>query len=153
MAMQDVRIITLAAMRVASFHAFGSSPEHMAGAKLAAWAGPRGLLDGSHRIFGFNNPNPSPGSPNYGYEFWLEIGPEVEADGEVEVKEFGGGRYGVLRCQGVANIEASWAALNAWRENAGYRMGRRQWLEEHIGAFPAGDETLVLDLYIPLVGA
>ena len=62
----DVRIVELEPMRVASFHAFGESPELKASKKLVDWAKPKGLLDakGTHRIFGFNNPDPSPGSPN-----------------------------------------------------------------------------------------
>ena len=39
------------------------------------------------RFFGFNNPNPSPGSPNYGYEQWLTVGPEVQAEGGIVIKE------------------------------------------------------------------
>ena len=51
-----VRIVRLEPMRVASFHGFGSSPEHLAIQKLADWAGPRGYLEDrkQHRIFGFN---------------------------------------------------------------------------------------------------
>jgi len=71
-----VRIVNLEPMRVASFHGFGPSPEHLAIQKLADWAAPRGYLVDrkQHRIFGFNNPNPSHGSPNYGYELWLVVG-------------------------------------------------------------------------------
>ena len=150
MEMQDVQLVGLRPMRVASVHGFGASPEGIAADKLAAWAGARGLLDGAHRIFGFNNPSPSPGSPNYGYELWIEVGPAVAADAEAEIRTFDGGRYGVMRCRGVGNIEASWARLNTWRESAGYRLGRHQWLEEHIGPFPAAPDDLTLDLYIPL---
>ena len=95
----DVKIVHLDPMRVASVLGFGPSPEAAALKKLAAWAGPRGLLaePGRPRIFGFNNPNPSPGSPNYGYEFWLVVGPEVEATAEAPVLEFEGGLYAVAR--------------------------------------------------------
>ena len=82
----DVRLVTLAPMRVASFYGFGPSPELVAWEKLMAWSRPKGLLDGPTRarIFGFNNPNPSAGSPNYGYEFWIEVGPEETVDAEDE---------------------------------------------------------------------
>ena len=64
----DVRIVTLEPMRVASAHAYSASPEGEAWDKLIAWARPKGLLDDPqvHRIYGFNSPDPSPGSPNYG---------------------------------------------------------------------------------------
>ena len=60
----DVRIVKLEPMRVASAHALGESPEHDAIEKLIAWAKPKGLLEDpeKHRVFGFNNPDPSPGS-------------------------------------------------------------------------------------------
>ena len=81
----DVRLVTLAPMRVASFYGFGPSPELVAWEKLMAWSRPKNLLDGPAlaRIFGFNNPNPSAGSPNYGYEFWIEVDPQRKfEDGE-----------------------------------------------------------------------
>lgn len=147
---QAIHVVTLGPMRVARVYGFGASPEAIAGGRLTEWAGARGLLDGAHRIFGFNNPSPGPGSPNYGYEMWLEVGPDTVTEGGVEIQTFDGGRYGVMRCCGVDSIEASWVKLNAWRENAGYRLGQHQWLEEHIGPFPATPENLTLDLYIPL---
>ena len=91
----EVRIVKLEPMRVASFHAYSASPEGDAMGKLLAWAKPKGLLDppGAHRIFGFNNPDPHPGSPNYGYEFWLAVGPDVKPEGELNLKDFPGGLY------------------------------------------------------------
>ena len=82
----DVRIVNLEPMRVASFHAYGDSPENEAGKKLIAWAKPKGLLDDpeKHRVFGFDNPSPTPGSPNYGYEFWIVIDPDQEIEDEVK---------------------------------------------------------------------
>ena len=68
---QDVRIVQVAPMWVVSFYGFGESPELTAWQKLIDWAGPHGLLvnPGGYRIFGFNNPSPSPGSP----ELWLRV--------------------------------------------------------------------------------
>ena len=148
----EVRIVMLEPMRVASVHGFGPSPERVAWDKLVAWARPRGLLDGRHRIFGFNNPNPSPGSPNYGYEFWLAVGPDVEPEGDVRVREFAGGRYAVTRCQGVDNITPTWQRLVAWLAGSAYGHAGHQWLEEHIGAADVPPEQLALDLYAPIAG-
>ena len=79
----EVRIIQLEPMRVASTHGFGASPETLTWDKLTVWAKERGLWPGEtpRRFFGFNNPDPSPGSPNYGYETWMTVGPEVEFGG------------------------------------------------------------------------
>lgn len=147
----EVKIVRLEAMRVATFHAFGASPEIPAGEKLAAWARQRGLA-GKGRIFGFNNPNPSPGSPNYGYEFWLELAPDVEVEDDIEVKQATGGLYAVTRCVGVENIEKMWSQLAAWRESSAYKLGQHQWLEEQYCYIDEFDpDTFTLDLYLPIV--
>ena len=150
-----VRIVTLEPLRVASFHGFGPNPEHLAAEKLVAWAGPRGDLTdiAHHRIFGFNNPNPSPGSPNYGYEFWIVVGPEVAPTAEVPIKEFAGGRYAVTRCRGVEGIGATWGRLVAWLSDSQHGHAAHQWLEEHLNpVFPAAEDELLLDLYAPIAG-
>ncbi len=150
-----VRIVRLEPMRVASFHGFGPSPEHLAIQKLADWAAPRGYLGDrkQHRIFGFNNPNPSHGSPNYGYELWLVVGPEIEPAAEVPIREFAGGFYAVARCRGAETITPTWQQLVGWLTNSRYGHADHQWLEEHLNdAFPAPDKELVLDLYAPIAG-
>lgn len=152
----DVRIVKLEPMRVASAHAHSASPEQDAMEKLIAWAKPKGLLDDqeTHRVFGFNNPDPSPGSPNYGYEFWIMIGPDVEPAGEIKVKEFAGGLYAVTRCEVSGDayevIPATWKQLVIWLENSKYRGGTHQWLEECLSPI-GGTEEFILDLYMPIV--
>lgn len=153
---EEVRIVTLAPMRVASFHGFGSSPEYEALGKLLAWGEPRGLLSGERqaRVFGFNNPEPSPGSPNYGYEFWLEVGPEVPGEEGAEIKEFSGGQYAVLRCHAEAdgsNIGAGWQQLVIWQEASRYRYPRQlPCLEQHLGPLTVTPTAFTLDLYLPI---
>ena len=97
----NVRIVKLGPLRVASVLGYGKEPEDIAWKKLAAFAQAHGLFENldQHRVFGFNNPSPSPGSPNYGYEFWITVDPALEAEGEVEIKAFSGGLYAVARCQ------------------------------------------------------
>mgnify|MGYP000891446691 CR=1 FL=1 len=112
----QVEIVRLAPMQVASFYGFGREPEFQAAAKMLAWAEPRMLYDegAGHRVFGFNNPSPTAGSPNYGYEFWLELkdGEAAAAAaepsaGDMELKSFGGGLYAVARCRAtrICSIE------------------------------------------------
>lgn len=152
----EVRIVKLEPMRVASFHAYGNSPEREAGKKLIAWSKPKGLLDDpiKHRIFGFDNPSPMPGSPNYGYEFWIVIDPDQESEDDVKVKECSGGMYAVLRCEVSGDpwesIPAAWQRLVAWREGSSkYRCLSGDYLEEHIGPFEIHD-NFTLDLYMPI---
>ncbi len=150
----EVRIVTLEPMRVASVHGFGESPEQQAWEKLIAWAKPKGLLEDRerHRIFGFNNPDPSPGSPNYGYEFWIAVGPDVEAKGDAEIKNFSGGLYAVTRCKGVSNITKTWKQLVKWLDESKYKHASHQWLEEHVWppGKPLDEDELTLDLCAPI---
>jgi len=152
----EVHIVKLEPMRVASFHGFGQTPEDEAWKKLVAWAKPKGFLDDPdhHRIFGFNNPEPSPGSPNYGYEFWITVSAEVQPAGEMEIKGFSGGLYAVTRCevQGrpYETIPATWKKLVLWRENGKYKSAHHQWLEEHLREKGAPESDFNLDLYLPI---
>lgn len=150
----DVRIAKIEPLRVVSVYGFGASPEKQAWEKLVAWAGPKGLLGGAgqSRIFGFNNPNPSPGSPNYGYEFWIAVGSDVEPEGDVRVQEFSGGLYAVTRCKGVETIAETWKQLVQWLVSSKYKHASHQWLEEHLGPAdePLDESELLLDLYAPI---
>jgi DNA gyrase inhibitor GyrI len=152
----DVRLVQLPPMRIASVHGFGRSPEEQAWAKLNQYAGPQGWLEnlGEHRIFGFNNPSPSAGSPNYGYEYWITVGPEAAPEGEVEIKEFSGGLYGVLRCEVHGNayeaIPQAWGRLVQWLEGSNYKLASHQWLEEHLEVEKLAEGEFTLDLYLPV---
>lgn len=154
----DVRIVDLPPLRVASFTAYSSSPEREAWHKMVSWAQAQGVLryPQGQRIFGFNNPGPTPGNPNYGYEFWLTVGPEVSGDGQVEIKDFPGGRYAVTRCDDLGVIGERWQQLVQWQQAHGYSAAHHQWLEEHVEPAEIGPEvdesSLVLDLYLPIRG-
>ena len=153
----EVNMVKLPAMRVASAYGFGPSPEEVAWAKLAAWAQPKGYLSNreQHRIFGFNNPNPSPLSPNYGYEFWMEVGPEEMPEGEIRIVDFAGGHYAVTDCpvpkENFDVIGETWKRLVYWREHSSYQYGAHQWLEKHV---ETDDPALAfrLQLYMPVSG-
>ncbi len=151
----DVRIVKIEPMRVASFLGFGESPEGEAWEKLLTWAKPRGLLENpeKHRLFGFNNPNPSAGSPNYGYEVWIVIGPDAEPEGDAKILSFEGGLYAVTRCEVPKGqfdvIGATWKKLVTWREDSKYKCGTHQWLEESL-PMDLPDTEFVLDLHLPI---
>ena len=147
----DVRIIEIEPMRVASAHGFGEQPEIIAWEKILAWAGAQGYNDlGQHRFFGFNNPNPSPGSPNYGYEQWITVGPDAVGDDDIEIKEFPGGLYAVMRSEGLQNISENWMKLAIWREESKYREAHHQWFEECFTPQAESLEAYIFDLYAPI---
>ena len=150
----NVPILWLASMRVASAYGFGASPVGIACQTLLDWAKAGGPLEvePAPRFFGFNNPNPAPGSPNYGYEQWMTVGPDVAVGGGVTIKEFAGGLFAVTRCEGLLTITDTWHRLATWCEGSPYVMGQQQWLEECFNPDVARLEDYVFDLYLPIRG-
>lgn len=150
----EVRIVKLAPQMVAASYGFGPGPESIAWDSITAFIKSTGLdIDGKpHRYFGFNNPSPSAGSPNYGYEQWITIDSDVKGTGDIKIKSFPGGLYAVTRTR-LVNIFETWQQLAAWRENSPYQAGSHQWLEEALN-FKLGEQIdeheLELDLYLPI---
>lgn len=148
----QVRIVSMDPMRVARAIGFGASPEELAGAKMLAFMASRGLRFEDVRWFGFNNPSPSPGSPNYGYEVWVTVGPDVQAEGDVTIKEIPARRYAVARCEGLSHIGEVWRRLVLWFEASPYRRPAHwhQCLENLLTPPAVSYEEYVFDLYLPI---
>lgn len=147
----EVRIVRLEPMRVVATYGFGKEPEGIAWDTLRTWAAEQGIdLEAGQRFFGFNNPDPAPGSPNYGYEQWMTVGPAVEGSGDVKVKEMPGGLYAVTHCPELHVIREVWQDLLRWRESSGYASGGHQWLEECLTPNAAAWEDYRFDLYLPV---
>jgi AraC family transcriptional regulator len=152
----EVRIVTLPRMRVACVNGFGQGPEGQAIEKMKTWAKAHDLLGKPCRQFGYNNPDPTPGSPNYGYDIWITVDESVEAEGEVRIIDFPGGLYAVTRCEVTGpgeDIPATWQRLFQWMEASPYHYdSRNQWLEEHLGSLEeyGGEGPFKLDLYLPV---
>ena len=140
-------------MWVASVHAFGEAPEQEAWRRLRLWAVPRALFSdfNRHPVFGFNNPNPSPGSKEYGYELWIRVDGPEEGESAVTFREFEGGLFAVTTCKlrGDPDIAASWRRLWEWAQRGPYRWRRAQELEKVLDPNAAEDE-MVLELYLPV---
>jgi DNA gyrase inhibitor GyrI len=130
-----VRIVELPPCKVASFTGFGAGPENIAWKALFAWMKEHGLKVEDGRFLGFNNPTPTPGNPNYGYEQWLLLDDGAKraapASGGVEIKDYPGGLYAVTRHRGRPELlPGTWTALRLWVESSHFRPSERQWLEE-----------------------
>jgi DNA gyrase inhibitor GyrI len=155
MELLDIRIVALPPLRVVCINGFGKEPEGQAFTKMKVWAETHGLLEKPCRIFGYNNPDPAPGSPNYGYDVWISVDEAIQADGEAHIIDFPGGLYAVTRCE-VKNpwedIPSTWQKLVKWMEGSKYHHDRHQWLEEHIGPLGKADVNLpfTLDLHLPV---
>jgi effector-binding domain-containing protein len=150
----EVKIVQMEPMRVAAALGFGTNPETEAWDKIRAFGRSKGLLDdrASVRLFGFNNPSPTPGSPNYGYEQWMVVGPDVEAEGDIEIKEIPSRLYAVTQFKGLENIGRVWQGLVTWFEDSPYKKPAHwhQCLEELLTSPDAPTEEWVFNLYLPI---
>ena len=148
----DVRIVDLEPMRVASALGHGSSPENEAWRLILEFARERGIDTGAARFFGFNNPSPSPHSPDYGYEQWMTVESGVEGTDEIEIKEIPAGRYAVTRFRGLEHITETWQALVRWFEDSGLPRAANfcECLEELLTRGEGSPEEWVFDLYLPV---
>ncbi len=153
----EVKVVRLDPMHVAAAYGFGERPEDQAWQQVGQFVKQAGLEnDGQrHRYFGFNNPSPTPGSPNYGYEQWITLAPETETIGAIKIKEFDGGLYAITPCK-LSRIGETWQQLAAWLEKSTYRLGKHQWLEECLqpslekSAPEVGEENIEMVLYMPI---
>lgn len=162
----DFKIVTLPEMRVVSFHAMGEflgDPEPKAGAKLYEWANPLGLYDDpdTHRVFGFNNPDPKfdkdlgkfivdEDNP-YGYEFWMTIPEDFEVQDEVDVKTIPEGLYVTKSCLGIDNLGRVWKELFNWvKESKEYKYGKHRCLEENTNPKISDGHKIPFVLYFPI---
>jgi len=156
-----VRIERLGPALVAAALGYGAEPEKEAWDILLGWMADNGLFPElkEHRFFGFNNPGPSPGSPNYGYEQWVTVNKEAASGEQIEIKEFPGGLYAVTTCK-LKDIGAAWQKLVAWSEDGGHRYVGDMCLEELLTpwmmvASRAGEPVefgdQVFDLWLPVL--
>ena len=118
----QVEIVRLEPMRVVSFHALTESPEEDAAKMLVTWAQSRSLLEDpeEHPVYGFNNPDPKPGDTMRGYEFWIRVSPDFEAEDAV-VKDYSGGLFAVSRVHVKdpwEDIPPVWVQLLDWVKEA-----------------------------------
>jgi DNA gyrase inhibitor GyrI len=124
----NVKMVELPALHVASALGFGEGPEDIAWRKVFDFLKRQDLLKSieSLAFYGFNNPNLTPSSPNYGYEQWVVVPESITEDEALEIKTFDGGVYAVTRCVGIPTIYSTWKKLYAWREDNPYHAAAYQ---------------------------
>lgn len=157
----EVRIVRLEPMRVVSFHTISKSPEVDAWEIMSKWAKPKGLLDDpeNHPLFGFNNPNPSKGKKEYGYEYWIKVNPLFETEDDIEVIDYKGGLFAVTKCDLRAELKSeffknegyleSWRKLCNWIKSSKYDFGNSPCFEHHLDPRINPDQW-IFDLYYPI---
>lgn len=145
-----VRIVTMEPMTLICFNGYGAEPETQALSLLQDWAKQH---DQHGRIFGYNNPNPAEGSPNYGYDACMVVDANTEAEGEARVRHIDEGLYAVLNCpvkEPWVDIPGGWKTLVQWADANDYSLGSHQWFEEHLPHKKSDDVIFTLDLYMPI---
>lgn len=158
---EEYSIVELPAMTVASSLGFGAQPEAEAMGILLEWASMTGITGlNERRFFGFNNPDPVPGSPNYGYEQWIAVEEGTPDSQRVSIKSFPGGHFAVKDCKGLP-MPDKWAELVQWVEDSPHEMVNGPCLEECLTPEyllePASvpdllEEAMHFLLYIPVKG-
>jgi DNA gyrase inhibitor GyrI len=149
---ENIRIVELDPMRVATVRVISENPENDAWEKLSAWANPLGLFAdfGKHPVFGFNNPNPSPRQKEYGYEFWIRVDSQIESEGDIEVKEFQGGLFAMTSCK-ISEMGDVYRNLWKWVNSS---ESRYAWREDHELEKPrnplATGNEMEFDIYMPV---
>lgn len=153
---QDIQIIRLGPMRVASIMAHGTFPEKEAWRKLIAHRDLKNLINNrnEHPVFGFSNRQPSGVSSEFDYEIWVKTGPEFEPEEPLPIIDFPGGLYAVTRCL-IGDIDylkryRKWKNLINRCKNKEFRPGYHQSLEKFIN-LDSEFQNLVLDLYYPII--
>lgn len=155
---QSIEVEKLGSMRVAYYRAMGTEPEEQAFKVMTDWAKQGGFLTRpGTRVFGFNNPNPSPGQAVYGYEVWITVPDDARGSGDVKVKDVPGGLYAAGSTAPMFHgheIPLAWQEVGAWMRANKKVMGKHQWLEEHLNLEEDGatgfDKGLRMKLYCPL---
>jgi hypothetical protein len=145
-----IRFVTTGPLRVARVSAFGPVPEPEAFKKLDQWATPKGLLKdpSAFLLLGRNNPPPPPDGGDYGYEYLLTIGPDVDTTG-VDALDITQTTYAVIRAN-FRNITARWRWLYEWAEGEGYSVTGHGF-EEHLTLPERGaPEDMLFDLWLPV---
>jgi hypothetical protein len=157
-ALTHVRLVQVPALTVAAYRAVSAQPEDDCSAVMNPF-----VLDNAlhqrpgFRIFGFNNPDPSPGEPTYGYELWVTVPDGFAVPEPLSLRRFDGGLFASVSTA-MPEIGERWQALVRWAEtDATYRLdGSRQWLEETTMPFETfaspdvADGDKQLDLLLPV---
>ncbi len=138
---ENTRILYIPPATVAASHSIGPEPEDVAGEAINRFILTEHLFERKpdYRLFGFNNPNPTPEDESHGYEFWVTIPDDMEVPAPLVKKHMEGGLY-AAHCIKMGNFDEwrhfwNWAHHNdvcVYEERE--PMGMFGSLEEHLNA-------------------
>lgn len=153
-----VRIVLLPPCTVASYQFKGDDPEETVGEVVSMFIRSSGLYEikPDARMFGFNNPEPQPGSDYHGYEDWVTIPDDMEVSAPLVKKHYDGGLYAAYTINFPDFYE--WNFLKEWVKNSEkYQEDHRDYLEEHLNwvysshmGWPENGIDGKIDLLLPI---
>ncbi|NHJ05588.1 MAG: ArsR family transcriptional regulator [Candidatus Heimdallarchaeota archaeon] len=143
---------TLPPMRVACFHVISKTPENDASKKMSKWMKENNIFFDSekHPTFGFDNPRPTQGKEEYGYEFWLKVEDDFEPKDDVKLKDIPSFYYVVTTCWRLTDIGRDWMHLDRWIREHDYEIIRDTPCLERAHISGVTEEELILDLMVPI---
>ncbi len=163
----NTRILYLPPATVAASHFTGPDPESAAGGAINRFIVEARLPQRKpdFRLYGFNNPNPTPDSESHGYEFWVTIPENMPVPAPLVKKHFEGGLY-AAHCIKMGDFQ-EWGPFWQWVQNHTMYsyvprnpLGMGGSLEEHLNAYTVFQhltpenvqeaEFSQLDLLIPI---
>ena len=153
-----VRIVLLPPCTVASYQFAGDDPEETVGEVMDMFIRSSKLYEikPDARMFGFNNPEPQPGSDYHGYEDWVTIPDDMEVASPIVKKHYDGGLYAAYTINFPDFYE--WNFLKEWVKNSEkYQEDHRDYLEEHLNwvysshmGWPENGIDGKIDLLLPI---
>ncbi len=157
----EVRIVYLPPAEVASYQYVGENPEDSAGEMILEFIRKTGLagIKPDFRLYGFNNPSPSEGQKEYGYEFWVTIPEDMEVEAPLKKKHFDGGLY-AAHCIKMGDFH-EWEGFirqvleseeyeGDWREPRGMDGLLEEELNIYTNVVEGTRENIQLDLLFPI---
>ncbi len=155
-AMHAVDVRTITPIRVAAIRHVGPYMEiGNAFDRIMAWAGPRGLLHASCRMFGIFYDDLATTRPEaLRSDACVTIGPDTGLDGDIRLAEIAGGRHAVLRHIGpYAELPAAYSWLfGSWLPKSGEEPADRPCFEEYLNdPRQHPPREWLTDIHLPLV--
>jgi AraC family transcriptional regulator len=151
----DVEIRRLERMKVVFLRHVGPYDQvGAAWARLAQWAGPRGLFGPSTRMLGICYDDPEVTPPEkMRYDAAITVSEGTQGEGEVGVQEIGPGEYAVVRHIGpYQKLGETYARLcGEWLPQSGRELADSPPLEFYRNSpFATPPEQLITDIWMPL---
>jgi AraC family transcriptional regulator len=150
-----IEIANLPAQRIAFIHHVG--PYDQVGPAFEAlmtWAGPRGLIVPGSKVLGvsYDDPSITP-ADKIRYDAAITVDGDVEAEGEVGIREIPGGPYAVVCHQGpYSDLGTTYDFIyGRWLPASGYELADAPPFEYYLNHPESTDpEDLLTDVHVPL---